>query len=168
MECSKENLNAYLDNELKRSEKTALEKHLKECRGCQEEIKHLSQLNNLTKLYEEIEPSPDFTAKFWEKIRTQEDKKKTQFLWLPIPATAVLLFIIIFQLTNFSYALLNNKDPDVKNIVLQQVKETAFCPSISNISCLLNLCDRCIHNLCKCKGIECKCKQCEIKGGHKK
>ena len=164
MKCSKENLSAYLDGELSEEEKHNIVKHLQICKNCAEEVKILSSLNNLIK-EEEIEPSFEFNTKFWEKIRTQEDKKKTQFTWLPIPATAILLFIIFFQFTNLSYALLNHKDPVVKNIVLQQVKDTILSPNISNISSLINLCDGCIHNVCKCKGIECKCKQCAI---HKK
>lgn len=162
MECPKENLSAYLDDELTTKEKGDTLKHLEECSRCAEEVKILSKLDNLIHQQEEIEASPEFTYGFWERIRQVEDRKKIRFLWLPIPATAVLLIIIFFHITSFSYALLNNKDFEVKNIVLQQVKETAFCPSISNISCLINLCDRCIHNLCKCKEIECKCKQCRI------
>lgn len=168
MECSKINLSAYLDNELSQEEKQKVSEHLKNCKNCVEEIKVLSKLNNLVNKQKEIEPSSNFNMKFWERVRKDEDKKKAGLFWLPLPATAILLFIILFQLTNFSYALLNNKDFEVKNIVLQRVKETVFCSSISNISCLINLCDRCIHNLCKCKEIECNCKQCKIKGRHKK
>lgn len=163
MECSKINLSAYLDNELSEKERLEIERHIEICRDCREEIETLSSLNNnLLNLKEEIEPSSNFNMKFWERVKAEDERKKIGLFWLPIPATAVLLLIILFHITSFSYALIKNRDPYVQNIVLQQVKETIFRPSISKISCLINLCEGCIHYICKSKGIECRCKQCKI------
>lgn len=77
MKCEeiKNLLPAYQDGELSPGKAEETRVHLTGCASCQKEEQLLSTTWDLLGSLEPIEPSPDFRARLWEKIRAEEERK---------------------------------------------------------------------------------------------
>ena len=72
-------LSAHQDGSLTSGEETEMRAHLAVCATCQKEERLLSELWTTLKVLEPIEPSPNFRARFWQKVREEEDIQES---WL--------------------------------------------------------------------------------------
>ena len=71
-------LSAYQDKEISPVEASALEAHLAGCQACATEHRRFSQAWDMLGSLASIAPSPDFKARFWERVREEEAKPR---LW---------------------------------------------------------------------------------------
>lgn len=67
-------LSAYQDKELSPLDASAVKAHLDDCRACQDELQQISRAWEMLSSLGTIEPSPNFKARFWEKVRREEAK----------------------------------------------------------------------------------------------
>ena len=167
MKCKKvrKELTAYLDGELKDKKKRIISEHLEECPDCKKEFIILSQQEGLLGQIEAIEPSVNFRAQFWQKVRTIEilaeaAERSPKFGWLPVPAMIFLVILIAFHLFTFSFSVFA-RDQDLRNQVTSQVVKDLIIPShpINPVS-LLKFCKRCCETLCSCaqeQGVTSRC-----------
>lgn len=83
MDCAKiqQQLVPYLDGELGPQERAQCESHLKACAICQKEKEILEHTWQILAASPSIEPSPAFRAKFWERVRQEEESPS----WLSFP-----------------------------------------------------------------------------------
>lgn len=90
MDCAKvqEMLAACLDDELGSSDKAGCSAHLKTCDSCRKEKELLERAWQFLEAAPPIEPSAAFRAKFWERVR--QDEESTSWLSFPrlVPALA--------------------------------------------------------------------------------
>lgn len=101
MKCdlSIEFLNSYLDDELNKEEKQRVEKHLKECQSCMEELAQLRWVDACVKEFEVEEPSREFIFNLNRRVM-ERVRKKRHFSFLRIspvlvPITVALLVFIV-------------------------------------------------------------------------
>lgn len=99
MRCEKikEKLSAFIDNELDREKTSKIEQHLAECSDCNQELKILAKTWGALEVWEKIEPSDNFEARFWQRVREREPR---QLLFqrlltkvIPVPTTVIILAI---------------------------------------------------------------------------
>ena len=103
MKCSrvKKYLSVFLDGELDKKEQQEIEEHLKKCSGCKREHDLLTRSWEMLSEWKDIEPSPHFKARFWQKVEEQgRDIKRPVlfpqlFPWAPVFATALVLLVCI-------------------------------------------------------------------------
>ncbi|MBE0460678.1 MAG: zf-HC2 domain-containing protein [Candidatus Aminicenantes bacterium] len=99
MKCKKvkERLSAFMDDELDRKKTSEIEQHLAECSACNQELKLLTKTWGSLEVWEKIEPSDNFEAIFWQKIRGRELRQplfqRLLTKVIPVP-TAVIILII--------------------------------------------------------------------------
>lgn len=99
MRCEKikEKLSAFIDNELDREKTSDIEKHLAECSDCNQELKILAKTWDSLEVWEKIEPSDNFEARFWQRVRERELRQPLfQRLFtkaIPVPTTVIILVI---------------------------------------------------------------------------
>jgi anti-sigma factor RsiW len=74
-------LSAYLDNALDAATASRVKTHLRTCPECRNEERLLAVSWSLLGSLEPVQPSPDFRARFWEKVRAEEDKKRSWLSW---------------------------------------------------------------------------------------
>ena len=108
MRCQKvrKKLSAFIDNELDGAMRVKLEEHLRECFSCRQELRLLSQTWEVLGIWEKIEPSDNFEAKFWqrvkEKVKERELKPRARlFQWLTkiaVPSSAIALIFLALGL----------------------------------------------------------------------
>jgi anti-sigma factor RsiW len=91
MEKKTELLPAYLDNQLDAAAAGRVKSHVAMCPDCREEERMLAASWNLLGSLEAIEPSPDFRARFWEKVRREEEKSSRLSWPRLVPAFAGFL-----------------------------------------------------------------------------
>ncbi len=74
MQCKEVNqlLSAYQDSRLTEKEQEEIRSHLQTCIACQKEEQTLLDIWNMLKVLEPIEPSPDFRARFWQRVYEEE------------------------------------------------------------------------------------------------
>ena len=105
MDCEKirELLTAYQDGVLPANEAAEIKTHLLGCQGCQTEERLLKETWNMLNVLEPIEPSPDFRARFWERVR--EEERKTSWLSFPrlVPVMAGVLGVWVVGVGLGSY-----------------------------------------------------------------
>ncbi len=176
MKCKKvrKELTAYLDGELKDKKRRIISEHLEGCPDCKKEFIILSQQDELLGQMETIEPSVNFRAQFWQKVRTIEisaeaAERSPRFGWLPVPAMIFLVILIAFHLFTFSFSVFA-RDQDLRNQVTSQVVKDLIIPShpINPVS-LLRFCKGCYKTLCNCaqkQGVSSKC-VCGNSGGER-
>lgn len=99
MRCKKikKKLSAFLDNELDRKKTSEIEQHLAECSDCTQELKLLTQTWDALEVGEKTEPSNNFEAIFWQRVRERElgQSLYQRLLTKVIPVlTTVIIFFI--------------------------------------------------------------------------
>jgi anti-sigma factor RsiW len=171
MNCDKVlfKLSAYIDNELKDTEKSDIEQHLHSCVKCAQELKILLNNEVYIKRLAPLSLSNNFQTALNEKLATQagKDDSQTGFwgmlarLWVPVPlvcAALIIAFIGFTALSPLVYATADN----LKNV--SELSKSAFSNiSGKNIVGPLNymeFCNKCHMVLCDCckKGQACNCK----------
>ena len=72
MDCERhnQNLSAFLDGTLSRSEAKRVESHVRRCRGCNEELAELTRLKQILAALPDAEPAPDFWADSFRRVRS--------------------------------------------------------------------------------------------------
>ncbi|OPX18266.1 hypothetical protein BXT86_02095 [candidate division WOR-3 bacterium 4484_100] len=91
----------YIEQELSQKEQAELMEHLKHCPECKREYEALSNLYQMLENDEVELPAPQFFERLKERVRQQEFRPRSRPLWnylkifLPVAATAVLLFILL-------------------------------------------------------------------------
>lgn len=90
-----------VDGELSRKDREFVTRHLKECGICQKEYDALKSMDNLLLDLAPVEPSRDFSRKFWQKVDAMEQKKSQwrilqdfALYWRPALATAAGVAVI--------------------------------------------------------------------------
>lgn len=81
MDCERiqEELPAYQDKELPEPRMASIRSHLAGCANCRGEMKALTETWGLLGSLEPVQPSADFRARFWERIRQEAAQHRT--LW---------------------------------------------------------------------------------------
>lgn len=95
-------LSGYLDGVLDNKLKTAVEKHLKECESCRQELEELKRMDEYIKRQEVEEPSRDFVFALNRRVMEKIRRKPRPFLVRLTPvfapaAIALLLFIVLIN-----------------------------------------------------------------------
>ncbi|MBI4655751.1 MAG: zf-HC2 domain-containing protein [Elusimicrobia bacterium] len=144
-------LSAYLDNELKDNLRTELENHLKICPDCSREHETLAGNAKFMLTLPEIEPSPYFIQQTLAKIRKTERREKGFFTWVPVPAMAVLILVLLSYFLSFSikvFAL----EPESRKKIAGHAFESAVKGShvLGHVS-FKKFCKRSCDILCECK-----------------
>ena len=100
MRCKKvkEKFSAFIDNELDREETSEIEQHLAECPRCNQEMKLLTQAWDALEVWEKTEPSDNFEARFWQRVREREPRQsffqKILKRLIPVPAMAMIILLV--------------------------------------------------------------------------
>ncbi len=66
---------AYLDHELESASRAALESHLATCEACSLEIERQRQLGEALAALPQLEPSGEFTARFWARLAREGESR---------------------------------------------------------------------------------------------
>ncbi|ACL69157.1 DUF4349 domain-containing protein [Halothermothrix orenii] len=119
----KDLLPLYVDNGLNDEEKNLVEKHLKECEECRNELKHYRQNFNILSSTEGVEPPQDIVESVMEGLNNLDyniDKEQEQNTWsdkllnlfrlkvrIPVGAVAVVVAIIL-SIALFSPGIYNS------------------------------------------------------------
>jgi anti-sigma factor RsiW len=86
-------LSEYQDRRLPQNESEEVAAHLQICAACQKEERLLANVWNMLNVLKPIEPSADFKARFWQRVREEELAKEnwwtiTVFFWRQFAAGA--------------------------------------------------------------------------------
>ncbi len=95
-------LSGYLDGALDEKQKTAVEKHLKECQSCRQELEELRRLDEYIKSQEVEEPSRDFVFALNRRVMEKIRRKPRPFLMrlTPVFAPAAIALLVLIVLMN--------------------------------------------------------------------
>lgn len=90
MNCKRvrEALPACQDKELSLKEMEGVRAHLLGCAACRSEFEILSKAWKMLGSLEPVEPSADFRARFWEKVRQEDARREGLWGWLGWPGWA--------------------------------------------------------------------------------
>lgn len=118
MECKKvkEKLSAFIDNELKESNRVKIEQHLADCPFCMQEAKLLAQAWNALEVWDKMEVPDNFEIRFWQRVRKREEKKLSiqklirSIVRIPVPAAAVIILVVGLILGNYLGNILYPKE----------------------------------------------------------
>ena len=143
MKCEvlRELLSGYLDGELDSKQKAELEKHLRVCEQCRNELEELKQLDQQVRASEIEEPSRDFLFQLNRRIMQSVKRKPRISLFrlspvlVPIAAAALVLIVLLniqqpTRLVSLDDRILygeveTRKDLDLQIPELSVVEETA-------------------------------------------
>ncbi|MEW5767782.1 MAG: zf-HC2 domain-containing protein [bacterium] len=92
MRCKKARLqiSAMIDNELTGQERQTLTDHLTACRDCQLERDRLAKSWDMLQSWEEeIVPSVGFRTKFWARVREEEEKRESRWIFFRLPVLSL-------------------------------------------------------------------------------
>jgi hypothetical protein len=151
-------LSAYLDNELPAKERMQVEAHLRTCVACRAELAALRGIDARLQLLP-VEPvSPDFRARFWQRVRSGEQLPAPGLFerllrrWAPVPVVAAAGIIVFSVVTTVS--------PLLYGIPLQEVRGdmARLAATASGYSAgsafgpanFARFCDACREMLCAC------------------
>jgi hypothetical protein len=103
MKCDlpRELLSGYLDGELDREQKAEVEKHLRECERCRNELEELKQLDQQVRTLAIEEPSREFFFQLNRRIMQKVKKKPRSSLFrfspilVPVAAAALVLIVLL-------------------------------------------------------------------------
>jgi len=108
MRCLKvrKKLSAFIDNELDETIRAKIEEHLRECFSCRHELMLLNQTWEVLEIWEKIELSENFEAKFWQRVREKAGEKEPlpqprlfqRLTKIVIPASAIALIFSVLGL----------------------------------------------------------------------
>jgi anti-sigma factor RsiW len=93
-------LPAYLDHCLSQGQEAEVREHLDLCPSCREEVRSLSDAWDILGVLEPIQLSPDFRARFWAKVRREEntgagrDGIFARLPWAPALAGFLVLWML--------------------------------------------------------------------------
>lgn len=176
MDCKKtcERLSVYIDNELTEQEKTALDGHLAGCAECREELMAMRAAGEAVKAVPEVTLSPDFRARFWQKVR---ESVPIRTVWervtlrcIPVPVALAALVVIFSGFSVFSPLVYGIQDTALKSDAVRLAARTVTAGANSKVFAPLNFvdfCDRCTRMLCTdCREGSCTEKQCCCGGEH--
>lgn len=99
MRCkkAKEKLSAFIDNALDREKTLEIKQHLAECSYCEQELELLAKTWDVLDMCEKIEPSDNFEARFWQRVREREPRQsffqKILKRLIPVPAMAMIILL---------------------------------------------------------------------------
>src|SRR2546425_5198196 len=126
MECQayRDNLTAYLDQELSSGERTLVEQHLRQCAGCSSEFDSLSRSYWIgNQALEEIDVRPEMWQTIEAAIRPQISGEPTasrrgvfaEWLRMPKPALAAgSIGLVLLLVSLFVYQSRQRPDPSVE------------------------------------------------------
>lgn len=115
-------LPSFQDHELTLDESMEVEKHLSACSRCQEEEKDLRKTWELLQEFKSMEPSSDFRARFWERVRKEEESVAPawwSFQWRPGLALASMVAVALVAGLVTSNILLQIRSEKKKSPLLQ-------------------------------------------------
>jgi len=99
MNCAsiQEDLSAYQDGELSLQQSREINVHLAGCSMCRNQLVRSREVWDALGTLPEIEPSADFRARFWQKVRDEEIQTPSRgwfpwTRWLPTAAAAMALW----------------------------------------------------------------------------
>lgn len=108
MNCTdvKRKIPMWLDSELADNLQIGLKAHIDGCVSCKKEAEHFRTFRNLlTKSAPQVEPSPNFEARFWAKVTARQKEPKVIRIFqdivsfIPVPnlaqAAAVMLIVVL-------------------------------------------------------------------------
>jgi len=101
------NLNAYLDNELEKDQFDQIKDHLQSCTECQKEIRELNNLNTLLDSYYQEGVSDRLTNKILSQldgINSSGIKRKSRMVNFTIAASIAASFFIGIVFSNLSFS----------------------------------------------------------------
>ncbi|MBI1746319.1 MAG: hypothetical protein HYR55_06990 [Acidobacteria bacterium] len=82
-EVNRENLTAHMAGELAMGESEALRLHMAVCVACTQYLAELERLETFCGIWEEVEPSPKFDARFWAAVDGAANKPELRIMdWL--------------------------------------------------------------------------------------
>lgn len=118
MECKrvKENLSAFIDNELEGKKRLEIEEHLADCPVCNQEAKLLTQAWNALEVWEKIKASDSFEVRFWQRVREREQRQFLpqrlfrKIIQIPVPVAAAIVLVIGLLLGNYLGNILYPKE----------------------------------------------------------
>ncbi|HXE71975.1 MAG TPA: zf-HC2 domain-containing protein [Candidatus Nitrosotenuis sp.] len=68
-------LAAYDEGDLAEAEAQRLERHLKACSACRQELSRMREAWHLLGQWPDLEPSPDYRARFWRRVAQEESRR---------------------------------------------------------------------------------------------
>jgi anti-sigma factor RsiW len=120
----KKKLPDFLDSQLSEEQSTQIHHHLESCMPCTQEVKRLQTTWEVLGQWPEVNPSPHFKQRFWEKISELEKQKAPKgwlswgwrTAWIPLGSLAAALFLILLWVLWPSA----QKDDDVQMATVNQ------------------------------------------------
>ena len=82
MECKdiKELIVRYSTGDIEEKEKALVDRHVKDCQGCENYLLRSQNLWDTLDAWEDIEPEREFITEFWSKVSLEEDRASAGFL----------------------------------------------------------------------------------------
>lgn len=144
-------LSPYLDNEVEENLKIEIQSHLKTCLNCRQEYETLVKNAKFMLKFPEIEPSPYFVQQTLAKIRSAGKERKGFFIWVPVPAMAVMILILLFYFVPFALKV-SALEPTARNKIYVHCFESAVKGShILGPVSFKRFCKKSCDILCECK-----------------
>jgi anti-sigma factor RsiW len=152
MDCKRdrEEIAAYVDQELAGEARAAFESHLEGCVSCRAEVAAQQRLAQAFAALPEVTPPGDFEARFWARVAREQDAGARGWLrWFSwgralglaaVAAVALLLFLplperpIADRVLHGRAAITAKADPDVKIVSNPKDFELLKDPDIDAIS----------------------------------
>ncbi len=102
MNCLDEKkLSAYLDGELSKQGRAAVEEHLGQCARCRQEAKNLTAVLDMLGLLPGVEPEPYFTLRLRQRIANEKPEPRARWLrriLIPAGASAAGVLALVIGL----------------------------------------------------------------------
>ncbi len=98
-DCGKyrDDLSAYIDDELSWDEREAIEKHIAACPACADELEALGYTRDLCQHMEEVDPPADLTSSIMSRVREERSEQARQQRRRYYPWGAVAAVVLVFM-----------------------------------------------------------------------
>jgi anti-sigma factor RsiW len=164
MDCEKvyRKLSSYIDNELRSEEKQLISEHVGHCEKCAAELNVLKREEAFLRQVHDVQPSSDFRARFWERVRNEEAAGAVRRTfwdvliqrWIPVPIACSLLIVFFSAFTTLSPVLYAIPDGSKEKAV--QLAANTFAgvagKSVFGPNNFVEFCNSCHAMLCaSCK-----------------